>query len=316
MQREGRLETFRHLSSHGFDLIHGALHPPAGNLIELVIGLQPERFESLIERLDHPVIRARAAYHMVAATRTLDHRKPMLWIAENSCDALIALAIVHTLETVNRLDEDIRSSARLGEDRPIWSTELRTPQDDLDAAVANLLEGLVDRLATLDPLACAQWIGELLSAAPYALIRAGDFEKPPRIEQLEKVGTELLARLVRHSWSDDLPAAICAGLCLTPRTTWTRHLAEVAWEVRDVEPARAATLAWATLDELERRVADESENGHLFLNLNDWHDREWIAGLGAALALSIDGIDLLNWVAMRCRALRLSVSDYFPPCFR
>ena len=309
VKRKGRFETFRHLSSHGYDLIHRALHPPAGNLIELVISLQPARFESLIERLDHPVMQARAAYHMVAATQAVDHRKALLWINEDSCDALVALAIVHTLETVNRLDEDIRSSDRRGEDRPIWSTELRPPQDDLDAAAVNLLNDLVDRLAMLDPLACAQWIGELLSGAPYALTRGGDFEKPPRIEQLEKMGVELLAHLVRHSWSDDLLAALCAGLCLTPRTTWTRHVGEVAWEVRDVEPARAATLARATLDEHERRVTEELERGHLFLNWSEWHDREWIAGLGAALALSIDEIDLPNWVSTRCRALPLSVWD-------
>ena len=73
VQREGRLETYRHLNSHGFELIHRALHPPAGKLIEFVIDLRPERFESLIERLGHPVMQARAAYHMVTATRALDH---------------------------------------------------------------------------------------------------------------------------------------------------------------------------------------------------------------------------------------------------
>ena len=309
VQREGMLETIQHLNSHGFDLVHRALHPPVGNLIELVIRLQPKRFQSLIKRLDHPVIQERAAYHMVAATRALHHRKPSQWIIKDSCDALVALAIVHTLETVNRLDEDIRSSNRLGEDQCISSTELRPPQDDLDAGAVNLLNDLVERIAMLDPLECAQWIGELLSGAPYALIRSHDFEKPQRIEQLEKSGTDLLVRLVRHSWSDDLLAALCAGLRLTPRTTWTRHLADVAWTVRDVAPARATTLARATLYEHERHVAEELERGHLFLNWSDWHDREWVAGLGAALALSSDELDLPEWVSTRCRALPLTVWD-------
>ena len=309
VQREGRLETFQHLNSHGFDLVHRALHSPVGNLIELVIDLQPERFESVIERIEHPVIQTRAAHHMIAATRALDHRTPLLWIAKDSCDALVALAIVHTLETVNRLDEDIRSSNRLGGDQCTSSTELRPPQDDLDAGAVNLLNDLVERLAMLDPLECARWVGELLSGAPYALIRSHDFEKPQRIEQLEESGTDLLVRLVRHSWSDDLLAALCAGLRLTPRTTWTRHLADVAWTVRDFEPARATTLARATLDEHERHVAEELERGHLFLHWNDWHDREWVAGLGAALALSSDELDLPEWVSTRCRALPLSVWD-------
>lgn len=309
VQRDGRLETFRHLSSHGFDLIHRALHPPAGNLIRLVVDLQPERFTSLIERLDHPVMQARAAHHIANRTQASDHCNPLLWITEDSCDALIALAIVHTLDTVNRLEEDIRYPDRLGEVRHKLSTELRPPQEDLDAAAFKLLNDLVDRLAMLDPLACAQWIGELLSGAPYVLIRGGDLEKTPRIEQLEKLCVELLVRLVRHAWSDDLLAALCAGLCLTPRTTWTRHLAEVAREIRDVEPARAATLGRAALDELERHVATELEQGHLFLNWNDWHDREWITGLGAALALSSNDLDLPEWVSTRCRALPLSVWD-------
>ena len=140
-------------------------------------------------------------------------------------------------------------------------------------------------------------------------MRGGDFEKPPRIAQLEETGTELLTHLVCHSWSDDLLAALCAGLRLTPRTTWTRNLAEVAWAVRDVEPARAATLGRAILDELERHIAEKLEQGHLFLNWDDWHDREWIAGLGAALTLSSDEIDPLNWISTRCRALPLSVWD-------
>ena len=309
VQRRGTLETFRHLGSHGhgFDLIHRALHLPVGNLIELVINLRPERFETLIERLDHPVMQARAAYHMVAVMPALDHRNPLFWITKNSCDALIALAIVHTLEMVNRLDEDIRSSAPLRQGGP--STELRSPQEADEAAAADLLKDLVNRLATLDPLACARWIGELLSAAPYMLARPGDGEKPPRLEQLEEKGVELLAHLVGHSWSDDLLAVLCAGLCLTPRETWPRHLAAVAWRVRDAEPRPAATLAQRTLDELERHVSEELERGHLFLNWTDWDDREWIAGLGAALALSIDEIDLPNWVSKRCRALPLSVWD-------
>ena len=45
-QRKGRLETFRQLDSHGFDLVQLALHPPAGNLLALVVELQPERFHS------------------------------------------------------------------------------------------------------------------------------------------------------------------------------------------------------------------------------------------------------------------------------
>ncbi len=307
--RKGRLETFRHLDNHGFELVYGGLHSAVENLVDLVVDLRPEQFESFIERLDHPVVRARAAYRMIAMVRHSDHRETLRWIKEGASDALIALAIVHTLNTVNKLDEELRSADGVDVDRYIWSTELRPPRDDLDSAAVDLLTGLVDRLAVLEPLACARWIGELLSGAPYVLHRDRDFEMPRRIEQLERMCTELLACLVRRSWSDDLLAELRAGLCLTPRTTWTRHMAEIAWEIRDVEPARAAEIARATLDAHERHIAEQLKQNHLFLNWSDWHHRQWISGLGVALVLSCKDLDLSSWVSARCRALPLSVWD-------
>ena len=251
---------------------------------------------------------------MIVMVRHSDHRRSLLWITEGSCDALIALAIVHTLNTVNKLNEELQSADRVDAGQYIWSTELRPPQDDLDTAAADLLTGLVDRLAVLEPLACARWIGELLSGAPYVLHRRGDCEIPRRIEQLERACTELLARLVRQSWSDELLAEFRAGLCLTPRTTWTRHVAEIAWKIRDVEPARAAEIAQATLNEHERQVAEQLEQNRLFLDWNDWHHRQWISGLGVALALSSKELDLPSWVSARCRALPLSVWDAEENC--
>ena len=257
--RKGRLEIFRDLDNHGFELVYGGLYSVVENLVDLLVDLRPKRFESLVERLAHPVVQARAAYRMIAMVRHSDHRETLRWIKEGSSDALIALAIVHTLNTGNKLDEDLRSTEYVDEDQYRWSTELRLPQDDLDAAAAGLLIGLVERLATLDPLVCVRWIGELLSGAPYVLHRHRDCEIPRRIEQLERACTKLLAHLVRRSWSDDLLAELRAGLCLTPRTTWTRHMAEIAWEIREVEPAHAAEIARATLDEHEQQVAEQLE---------------------------------------------------------
>ena len=136
MERDGRLEFYRRLDSHGLDLVLRALHPTVGNLLALVVELQPKKFQSMVERLDHPIVQARAAYHMVAATLHSDHRSTLRWIAHDSCDGLMALAIVHTLNTVNRLDHDIRLADRADPDRYPPSTELRPLQDDLDTAAA------------------------------------------------------------------------------------------------------------------------------------------------------------------------------------
>ena len=309
MERKGRLEAFRQLDSHGLDLVLQALHPAAGNLLALVVELRPERFESLIERLDHPVMQARATHHMVSAARHLDIRAIVQWIAHDSCDGLIALAILHTLNTVNRLDHDLRLADRMDADRYTPSTHLRPPLDDLDAAAAGLLQGLVERLALLDPPARARWIGELLSGAPFVLNRHHDHEIPRRVLELEKACTDLCVLLFRESWSDNLLPELIAGLRHTPRMSWTRHLAEIAWELRDVEPARAAEIARAVLIEHERQIAAELERGHVFLEWEDWDHREWLTCLGIALAMSCKEIDLPQWVGSRCRALPLSVWD-------
>ena len=306
--RKGRVETFRHLEIHGFELLQRGLYPSAGNLIDLVVEIRPDRFESMIERLDHPVMQARAAESMVATAVQRDHRRTLEWIDRDSCDALVALAVVHTLNTVNGLDKDHRCADRMDADQYGWTTELRPPEDDLDTAAASLLTGMVDRLALLNPLPCARWIGELLSDAPYGLHRSGD-TKPGRIEELERACMELLASLVRQSWSEDLLAELCAGLGLTARTTWTRHLADLAWEVRHAEPARAAEIARTTLDLHDQHVAEQLEQERLFLDWSDWHHRESFSSLGRALVLSDQQVDLLAWLDDRCRKLPLGVWD-------
>lgn len=314
IKREGRLETFRHLDNHGFELVDRGIYPAVGNLIELVIELRPKQFETLIEELDHPVIQARAANRMIAADLSLNHRQTLEWITRDSCDALVALAIVHTLNTVNKLDEDLRYADQMGKmgmgiDRYRWRTELCLPQDDLDAAAATLLKDLVDRLAVLDPLVCVRWVGEVLSNAPYGLNQRGGHEKPPRIEQLERACTKLLSRLVCQSWSDNLLDELRAGLCLTPRTTWTRHIADVAWLIREDDSARAAEIAQVAFDLHGQHIAKQLEQNRLFLDWSDWHQREWFSSLGIALVLSHGELDLPEWVSAQCRELPLSVWD-------
>ena len=309
LEREGRLKTFRLLDSCGFKLVHQSLYHGAGNLIDLVVNLRPEIFASLIERLDHSVVQTRAAQRMISTTRRLDHRKSLQWIGKNSCDAMIALGIVHTLNTVNTLDEDLRHFNHGDDVQRMFSAELCPPHDDLDTAAAGLLTGLVDRLTELDPLVSARWIGELLSDAPYVLPRDGESEIPRRIEQLETACTNLLARLVRQSWSDYLLAELRAGLCLTPRKTWTRHIIEIAWAIREADPMRATQIASATLKEHERYVAEQLECNHLFLNWSDWHHRQWFTGLGIAIVLSQKELDLPGWTSKQCRTLSLSVWD-------
>ena len=307
--REGRLETFRHLDSHGFDLVINALHPTVGNLLALLVVLKPEGIASLVERLDHPLMQARAANHLLAATRHTDHRAPLEWITRDSCDGLIALAIIHTLNTVNLLDSDIRLADGTDPDQLHPSTELRPGRDDLDIAADALLGDLVDRLEMLDPPACIRWIGELLSSAVQVLHRMRPHEMPPRVARLEKACTELCVRMVRENRSDSLLPELMAGLRHTRGMGWPRHVAEIAWELRDADPAHANETARAALQAHELQIAAELDRGHVLLEWQDWDYVEWLKCLGAALALSCDSIDLSRWVEGRCRNLPLTVWD-------
>ena len=293
LERRGTLETFRNLSIYGHRLIFAGLHTAVENLIRLVFELRRELLRSAIKRLDHPVIQARVADYMIRSSNPPHYREPLRWITKDSCDAEVALAILHTLNAV-----EVAETPGLG-----------TDLNGSDAEVVGLLTGLVDRLADLPRLSRARWIGELLANAPYMLRWGGDHERPHPLKQLENECTEVLALLVRESWSEALLAELNAGLSRTPRTTWPRHLAEVAWALREVAPSRAAEIARATLDEDKRCVAIEMESNTLFVHWADWHTREWISGLGAALALSVEKLDLPMWVSAKCRALPLSVWD-------
>ena len=309
MERNGKVETFHHMETYGSRLVHSVIRDEVSNLMELVLQLQPEQFEAIIKTVDHPVLRARAASYMIDRAPPQDYRKPLHWITGGSCDELIALGIVHTLHSVDNLDKDVRDVSRLGTAGDSWRTELRHPQDNLDAAAEGAITELVDRLASLDPPACMRWVGELLVSAPKMLSHDGAHEVPGRIKQLERACIALLGRLCSESWSEDLVVRFCEGLRLSPSMTWTRHLSELAWEIRGDNPAHATEIARNVLGETERQVAEHLEHSHLHLSWNYWEDREWMSMLGVALSLSCDGVDLTEWVSERCRLFPVSVWD-------
>ena len=306
--REGRIETFQNLMNHGLRFVVGSLHRTVENLIELSVALRPDLFSLLVERLEHPVVQAKAARCAVETDRRSNHRATLDWIQAGACPAQIALAIVHSLETVNDLDNDLRSTVREDVGGHAWATELRPAHDDLDAAAESLLTGLADRLLALRPLVCARWIGELLDVACRSLHSHGD-DKPLRLHQLEKACTEALVCLVHQSWSGDLLETLSMGLRNDPRATWTRHLGDLAWGLRESAPKRASEVARAALLSHEAHVEHVLEHNLVMLDWRYWDHREWIGGLGTCLAIADRTLDLRNWVVERCQPLPLSVWD-------
>ena len=284
--RQRRLQSLRDLNDNDWWLYSGV-----GNVIKLLVRLDSEHFYTLVDRIDHPVIQVRAANCLIGTHNKLEDEKPFQWVAEGASDALVALAIVHTLNSVNNQDRNFPRSA-----------DMQDTDEVHDSTSSSLLSGLVDRLALLEPIASARWIVELLSYGQFALIRQSGGEKPHRAEELEKLCSQLLTRLVCQYWSDDLIAELREGLYLTPMTPRALPLANVAWDIREIQPARSSEIAQLILETLD----DYDARSYA---LSNWQDHDWLTGLATALVLSCDTLDLPEWVSTQCRALPLSVWD-------
>lgn len=311
IERDSLLRTFHHLETHGWDLAHHALHHAVSNLVELLVDLQPEHFEAVVPALDHPVVQALAAERLVGAILPNDHRAPVAWVTPAASEPQLALAIYHTLATVNALDDDRQ---RDPDDRSHWHwrTELRPGRDDLDAAAKALIHALVDSLTALPPATSARWLGELLSAAPDILNGNSHGTKPERVAELEAYCMQRLSSRLTLGLDDDVLDPLRTGLRLTTRNTWNGHVARLAWTMRTDAPDSARALADSALDWHLQQVRSELANDKFFLLWNSWHYRDWMDAIGRALALSNSAqssTHLTGWVRAHCLELPLSGWD-------
>ena len=287
---EGSLETFQYLDNRGLRLLD-CIRDEATSLIRLVLAVRPDEFRAMIEQLGHPVLQACAAHHAVYDGRKTHYDRPLSWITRESCAAAIALAIVHSLKAVDRLD-DAKAA-------------------DVETQASDLVEGLVERLGSLDLVDCFRWIGELLSTAASYLSHGTNGDGiPHRVNQIENACIDLVAQRAGEAESDEVVNAFSAGLRTNRQRTWTRHLADLAWSLRDTMPAQSDDIARAALREYEGHVADHmSGRGSIHLHWNSWEHREWMLGIGGALALSNKEMELPEWVTGKCNRLPLSVWD-------
>ena len=294
IRSEERLETYLRLKDYDW-----YLYSSVANMIEFLVKLNPEHFDTLVQMTDHPVVHLRAARSAIDGCASTDTEAPLRWLTDNPTDSLIALALIHILDKVNRLDSDRR-----------WDTERDREQDTTDPSASYLLESTVEQLSRLEPTRCGQWIAELLSHGISALNASGQDEKPHRVEQLEDLCTQQLENLVRDSWSDELVDVFRDGLCLAPLVPRTLPLAQAAFDARDSEPERAAEIARLILDAHEQQITESLDGDRgFFYNLSYWPQLDWVKSLGGALVLSDEKLDLPKWVMEKCRALPLSVWD-------
>ena len=294
IQSGKRLETYWRLKDHDW-----WLYSSVANMIEVLVRLNPDNFHILVEKADHPVIHLRAARCVIDQDTPTDHRTPLRWLTNESNDSLVALAVVHILDNINRLDSD-----------PPWRAEHRDEEDHGDLLASSLLKSMMERLSKLDPTNCAQWIVELLNYGTSALNASGQDEKPGRVEQLDELCSQQLERLTCGSWSDELVDILRSGLYPAPFAPRILPLAQVALSIRESEPERSAEFVRLILDTHEQQIAGSLEDDRgFFYHMGNWAHRDWVNGLGIALVLSDRELDLLGWVSEKCRELPLSVWD-------
>ena len=293
-QQQDLLTTFRHLRD-----CEWWLYPAILNVVALLVKLDPELLVELVERVDHPVVQRWAAQYAAGYLVPTDLQIPLGWITDNSPDASVALAIVHTLKNVNYLDSEARRhpSSRIEQECP----------DDMGSG---LLVGLLDRLGSIEPIASARWIVQLLSYGVAALPAYGSTGKPKRVEELEQLCIQQLMSAVCRHWSSELSRELRAGLRPDPLVPRTLPIAQLAWEIRESCPARATEIAQIILDEHEVLIAEALYSDRRLSYLwNNWTDHDSMAGLATALVLFDKEIEPLAWVLDQCGSLPLSVWD-------
>ena len=276
------------------------LHSSVASMIALLVKLKPELFYTLVRETDDPVVHLWAAHCATDVQTLTDEDSALQWLTNDPDDSLVALAMVHILDSVNELD----SHRRL-------DTEKGHKQDALDPSASDLLECGVEQVSRLEPLRRAHWVVELLNHGTSALNASGWDEKPPRVEHLEELCTKQLECLARSFWSDELVDVFRTGLCLTPLVPRTLPLAQVAFDVRETHPERSAGIARLILDTHEQQIVESLEGDRgFFYNLRFWQDTDRVNSLAIALVLYDVELDVQEWVAGKCRALPLSVWDF------
>lgn len=292
IQMGERLETYWRLKDYDW-----YLYPSIANMVELLMKLNRDHFYTMIEKIDHPIVHLRAARCYIHMDADANLRTPLQWLNRGSTDPMVALAIVHILDNVNRLDSDLRQDA------------LREG-GSVDIEDSALLDDMVERLSEFEPVNRAQWIVELLSYSASMLNASGRGEKPTRIKQLEELCCEQLKHLALQYWSDELAEIFRFGMSDSPRTPRILPLAQAAYDIRESRPARSAEVVRLILDTHERQIAESLKGDRgFYYNLRHWDHQDWVNGLAAALVLSDRELDLSDWVSEKCRELPMSAWD-------
>ena len=213
---------------------------------------------------------------------------------DTSPTALIALAILHILETTRQ--------AEMADGIVPGSSAAETPDP---ATLADPIADLASSLAVLGPAMSTWWAFELLNHTYFV-----PDERRSRAELVEQHFIRLLEDVVLHHWSDEVIRELESGLRRARFEPRGKPLAEITWAIRDQQPEKAARISCILLEEHERRTTAALEDDLKLPYLSGrWSHQDWLTALAAAVVINHESIDPVDWAIEKCKALPLSSWD-------
>ena len=301
--KRDRVRVFRRTNLGRPNLYRGVV-----NTIVLIMSLKPDRFPELVEKVDHPIIQ-RWALFMVSRHSGVDRLQALDWLEGNPSEPVVAIAIAHALEVMRELVSEARYPGRG-----------RLEREEAGEAAAQLLSGLVNRLAQYEPAESVRWIAELYEHGDLPQIVIGEPGGYDLGERLEECCIDEIAELVRQNWHSELREALKSKVRQGAVMQRTLPLGTVAQRVSRDHPDRAVEIAEIVLEK-HAEHADEILRGNrrAYYTLTDGRTIKWMRGLGSALSLALPQNETpLDWAIAQCIRLPLSVweADDYPEKFR
>ena len=284
------------------------MYPGVARVIQLIMTIRPGHFPSLVSRADHPTVQ-RWALFIVSRYLKIDRLQALDWLKGKPSEPVIAVAIVHALETMRELGWEAEHQGRGQQER-----------EEAYGTASQLLSGLVNRLAQYEPAESVRWIAELYEHG--VLLQGMNRKTGSRAlgEELEEHCIDTLVDLIRRNWDSDLREAFESNAPWGVVTQQTLPLGTVACKVYEDYPDRATEIAIIVLEKHARHIGDMMvNNNRAYYTLTESRATKWMRGLGAALAISLpEGETPLDWAITQCYQLPLSTwdADDLPEKFR
>ncbi len=270
------------------------MYPGIPSVVDLLLELKPDMLPDLVDKIQNHLLQSFAASCLAGIRATSDYRQPLNWIADTTSTALIALAILHTLEIVHEREIASRTLPNSGAVETVDSV-----------AVSDPIADLVSSLAALGPARRIWWAFELLNHTSF-----GPAQKRATAEQVEQRCTELLNDTVLNHWSNEVTNELEDGLRCSRLEPRGKPLADIVWGMRDAQPEKASQISGIILGEHERRMTMALEDNEQFPYLaGRGNYQDWLTALGAAVVVHHNDLDPMDWAMENCKALPLSAWD-------